>query len=45
MGDVGPGVAALVPLVGDEAVTDEDQQPALGGLGEETAGEVPDRRP
>ena len=41
--DVGPRTA-LVALVGDEAVADDDQQPTLGRLVEQAFGEVPDRR-
>ena len=41
---VGPGVAALVALVGDQAVADHDEQSPLGRLSEQPAGQVAQRR-
>src|SRR6478735_6155043 len=40
---IGPRVPTLVALVGDQAVTDDDQQAAFGGLREEPAGQVAKR--
>ena len=44
MRDVGPRVAPLVTLVGDQAVTDDDEQPPLGGLSKKPTGQVAQRR-
>src|ERR1700754_5102281 len=41
---VGPCVSALVALVGYQAIADDDQQAAFGGLREESAGQMPKRR-
>jgi len=37
---VGPGVTALVALVGDQAIADHDQQASLGRLRQEPARQV-----
>src|ERR1700722_11073788 len=34
---VGPGITALITFIGDEAVTDDDQQAPLGALGRQAA--------
>ena len=36
----GPGVAALVTFIGDQAVADDDQQPSFRGLREQPAGQM-----
>src|SRR5947209_9645166 len=42
--DVGPRVTPLVALVGDQTVTDDQEQPPLGGLSEKSTGQVAQRR-
>src|SRR5215208_7205468 len=40
---IGPGATAFVALVGDQAVTDHDEQAALGRLGLKTARQMAQR--
>src|SRR5271157_1259444 len=40
MRDIGPRIAPLVALVGDQAVADHDEQPPLGGLSKKPTGQV-----